>query len=39
MENGDDTITVTMTEEGYLSMSKLDQVMKESCNIMIFLSR
>lgn len=36
MENGDDTITVTMTEEGYLSMSKLDQVMKESCNIMIF---
>lgn len=24
MENGDDTITVTMTEEGYLSMSKLE---------------
>lgn len=38
MENGDDTITVTMTEEGYLSMSKLE-LMKESCNIMIFLSR
>lgn len=35
MENGDDTITVTMTEEGYLSMSKLEGDILH-CNEMIF---